>query len=486
LIEVEADIGDGLPSMSIVGLPDTAVAESRQRVRAAIRNSGFSWPDRRVTISLSPASVHKRGSGLDIAIALAVLVAAGQVPNELARRAVLLGELALDGRVRSVKGVLAVALEASANSSPLLVVPEENAREAALVSDLTIAPVATLSDVLALFRGESPKPLPKSALKEVQRSTGTDLADVKGQELARLALEVCAAGAHHLSMTGPPGVGKTLLASLLPTLLPDLNSPDSLRVTATHSAAGVLAPGAGPITRPPLISPHHTTSSNTLIGGGSANVRVGLVSLADQGVLFLDETPEFRRECLDGLRQPLEHGHVTVSRVGYHVVMPAKFQLCCAANQCPCGPAVGKRCECTSAQRRRYFTRLSGPLLDRIDVRIGLSLPTKAEMKSTNGVEATEAVAKRVHLAREVAQLRLQGTGWQTNGEVAGSYLRKHLWPRSASELLDAAYQTRRISLRGIERVVRVAWSIADCAGHAEPTIDDIGLALSLRDSAEH
>jgi magnesium chelatase family protein len=497
LIEVEADIGEGLPSMSIVGLPDTAVAESRQRVRAAIRNSGHAWPDRRVTVSLSPASVHKRGSGLDIAIATAVLIAAGQVPSALASRTVLLGELALDGRVRAVNGVLAVALAASASNAAMLVVPRDNAREAALVQDIAVAPVTNLNDVLALFRGESAKPLPPAKSQAATKSHAfakpqattqpptTDLADVKGQEVARLALEVCAAGGHHLAMTGPPGVGKTLLASLLPTLLPDLSARNSLRVTATHSAAGALAPGAGPVTRPPLVAPHHSTSATALIGGGSANVRVGLVSLADQGVLFLDETPEFRRECLDALRQPLEHGHVTVSRVGYHVVMPAKFQLCCAANRCPCGPAVGKRCECTGAARRRYLMRFSGPLLDRIDLRLGLNLPTKADLKSPTAAEATEVVAARVLTARKRAEARLRETPWQTNGEVAGAYLRKSLWPSAAGELLDRAYQARRISLRGVERVVRVAWSIADCVGHHEPTSDDIGLALSMRDSTD-
>lgn len=496
IIEVEADIGAGLPSMSIVGLPDAAVAESRQRVRAAIRNSGFEWPDQRVTVSLSPASVHKRGSGLDIAIAVAVLVAAKQIAPQLARQAVMIGELALDGRVRHVRGGLAAALAASQISAPIFIAPSDSCREASLLSDLTIAPVDSLGEVVAVLNGAIPKPLAKpqnlvetQALNQDgsdQRDSAPDLSDVRGQELARLALEVCAAGGHHLAMIGPPGVGKTLLASRLPTLLPALTPRQCVEVSATYSAAGALPPDTHVITSPPFVAPHHTTSAMALIGGGSAHVRVGLISLADQGVLFLDEAPEFRRECLDALRQPLEAGQITVSRVGYHTTLPARFQLCCAANRCPCGPPVGKQCECSPVQRRRYLTRLSGPLLDRIDARLNLNSPSRSDLMAATAGETSAEVAARVVSARQKAKVRLCQTPWQTNAEVAGAYLRKQLWPGAQARLVEDAFHARRISIRGVERVIRMAWSAADCAGRDWPSSDDVGLALALRDADGH
>jgi len=487
LIEVEADIGEGLPSMSIVGLPDAAVGESRQRVRAAIRNSGFSWPDRRVTVSLSPASVHKRGSGLDISIAIAVLVAAGQVSKELASRAVMIGELALDGRVRHVRGGLAAALAASEANAPIFIAPSKSCQEAALLSDLEIAPVDSLQDVVAVLNGATPRPLAtevvRNQIQTTQQTQSPDMKDVRGQEIARLALEICAAGGHHLAMVGPPGVGKTLLASRLPSLLPELTERQRVAVTSTYSAAGALPNGTFVMIRPPLVAPHHTTSAIALIGGGSAHVRVGLVSLADQGVLFLDEAPEFRRECLDALRQPLETGQVTVSRVGYHTVLPAQFQLCCAANRCPCGPPVGKECECNPSARRRYLTRLSGPLLDRIDARLNLSSPTRADLLASSEGESSVVIAQRVLSARARAKSRLTGTPWQTNAEVPGAYLRKNLWPGDHARCVESAFHARRISIRGVERVVRMSWSAADCAGRSRPNDDDVGLALALRDA---
>lgn len=487
LVEVEADIGEGLPSMSIVGLPDAAVGESRQRVRAAIRNSGFAWPDRRVTVSLSPASVHKRGSGLDIAIAAAVLMASGQVSSTKALSVVMIGELALDGRVRHVRGALAAALAAIEIPKPLFVAPTRSCHEAALIAELALAPVDSLREVVDVLNGAGPKvlataPAPISSSGEVG-DPSPDLADVKGQELARLALEICAAGGHHLAMIGPPGVGKTLLATRLPTLLPPLSPLQRVEVTSTYSAAGALPANTHVITTPPLVAPHHTTSAMALIGGGSAHVRVGLVSLADQGVLFLDEAPEFRRECLDALRQPLETGQVTVSRVGYHTTLPARFQLCCAANRCPCGPAVGKQCECNSTQRRRYLTRLSGPLLDRVDVRLNLNSPSKADLLGTAEGESSSVVATRVVLARRRAQARLAQTPWKTNAQVSGSYLRRQLWPGDVASCVETAFQARRISIRGVERVIRMAWSAADCAGRKRPNSDDVGLALALRDA---
>jgi magnesium chelatase family protein len=425
-----------------------------------------------------------------VAIAVAILVAARQVSSSLVAQAVMIGELALDGRVRPVRGGLAAALAASQVGAPLFIAPSQTLQEAALLPELPIAPADSLREVLGVLNGGTPKPLMRPTpadctriASNTQTQPAPDLSDVRGQELARLALEICAAGGHHLAMIGPPGVGKTLLANRLPTLLPDLTSHESLAVTSTYSVAGALPPNTHILKRPQLVAPHHTTSATALIGGGSAHVRVGLVSLAHRGVLFLDEAPEFRRECLDALRQPLETGEITVSRVGYHTTLPAQFQLCCAANRCPCGPPAGKQCECTPTQRRRYLTRLSGPLLDRIDVRLNLASPSKADLLASEPGESSAQVAHRVLAARDRTKLRLADTTWQTNSEVGGAYLRKQMWPGDSARCVEDAFHARRISLRRVERVIRIAWSAADCAGRQRPTDDDVGLALALRDA---
>ena len=486
LVVVEADIGLGLPRTLVVGLPDTAVNESRERVKAAARNSGFSWPDTAVTINLSPANLHKTGSSLDLSVAIAVLAADDVLPAAAAAGVVILGELGLDGSVRHVRGVLPAALAAHDAGAHALMVPAANAAEAALVPGLVVLPVTSLRHAVETLRGEAePLSLAECAPPSVAEPGDlADLVDVRGQALARRALEVAAAGGHHMAMVGPPGVGKSMLAQRLPGLLPDLSDRSAVEVTAVHSVAGAAGAVGALQRRPPFQAPHHTASAVAIIGGGGGVPRVGLVSLAHRGVLFLDEAPEFERRVLDALRQPLESGFVTVSRAGFTVELPARFQLIAAANPCPCGPQPGKRCTCSPATRRRYFARLSGPLLDRLDVRLVLDPPTLAELKSSGDVEATAVVRERVREARDRAALRLSETPYTSNSEIPGPVLRSTFPLGDAAAPLDAALRLGTLTARGADRVARMAWTSADLAGRDHPTIDDVAGAVIFRDAA--
>ena len=511
-VEIESDIQNGLPGLLLVGLPDTALREARDRIRAAIVNSGEQWPQRRITVGLSPASLPKRGSGFDVGIAVSILAAAGTVPVTAIEGVTFLGELGLDGQLRPVCGVLPAVAGAAAAGFRKVAVPETSAPEATLVPELAVLGASSLGALLAWLRGErkagqevTVRMSGEGAGVQPVRSAGPgaaglsgaagplrpfgqaggrpDLADVLGQPSARRAAEICAAGGHHLSLVGPPGAGKTMLAERIPTILPSLDRPAALEVTAIHSVAGTLPAGSPLMTEPPFCAPHHTATKAAIVGGGSGVIRPGAASLAHRGCLFLDEAPEFGRDVLDALRQPLESGEVVVARLGMTARFPARFTLVLAANPCPCakGPS-GAGCTCTPTERRRYQARLSGPLLDRVDVKVEFLPVSRAELLSDRGfAEPSSVVVKRVEAARERAAVRLRHSPWRLNAEIPGSELRRSFAPGpGALAPLERAMDLGEISARGVDRVIRVAWTLADLVGVARPTVDETSYALGL------
>ncbi|MGH8862609.1 MAG: YifB family Mg chelatase-like AAA ATPase, partial [Jatrophihabitantaceae bacterium] len=397
LVEIEADLGQGLPGMSFTGLADTSVVESRDRIRAALQNSGADWPNRKITVALLPADLPKVGSRFDLAVAVAVLAAAEAVPADSVRDAVWIAELGLDGRLRPVRGVLPAIVAVRAAGVRRVVVAPGNAAEAALVPGLDVRVGRDLREVVDWLTGEGPVLAAASEPSgDAVPGSGLDLAEVAGQALAKRAIELAAAGWHHVFLQGPPGAGKTMLAERLPSLLPPLDDPQALEVTAVHSVAGLLGERARLIRRAPLQAPHHTASVASLVGGGSHLAHPGAISLAHRGILFLDEAPEFAPRALDALRQPLESGLVVLHRGGGTVTYPARFLLVLAANPCPCGSAA-RECTCPPQARRRYQHRLSGPLLDRIDVRVHVDpVPHATLLDDTTVRETSELVAARV------------------------------------------------------------------------------------------
>ncbi|TDC67489.1 YifB family Mg chelatase-like AAA ATPase [Streptomyces hainanensis] len=511
VVEVQADLEPGVAAFSLVGLADKSLSESRDRVRAAVINSGAQWPQKKLTVGLSPAAVPKFGSGFDLAVACAVLAAAERIDPRSIADLMMIGELALDGRVRPVRGVLPAVLTAADAGYRQVVVPEQAAAEAALVPDVSVLGVRSLAQLIALLADEpvpeepgtvGPDPGGPEGRARVPLGPGwgypqpagvfcaaggravPDLVDVSGQRLARRALEVAAAGRHHLLFKGAPGAGKTMLAERLPGLLPPLTHQESLEVTAVHSVSGSLPPGRPMIDRPPYCAPHHSASMASLVGGGSGLPRPGAMSLAHHGVLFLDEAAEMNGQVLDALRQPLESGFVVVARAAGMMRMPARVLLVLAANPCPCGRhgSPGGECECMPATVRRYRARLSGPLLDRIDLRVRVEPVSRADLVAVAGGEPTAVVAERVLAARERAAARYGGAPWATNGEVPGHELRTR-WAPPPGALNRAEQDMDRglLTARGLDRVLRVAWTVADLAGHDRPTAEDVDAALELR-----
>jgi len=491
LVEVQCDISTGLPAFTIVGLPEKEVQESRERIRSAIRNSGYQFPARRITANLAPADVKKEGVGLDLPLALAILKATEQLPCEHLEDYLLLGELSLDGELRSVKGALPIALAARRAGVKGLIVPQGNADEAAIVEGLRVFGVRTLSETIGLLSGElelSPHSFDHEGYFRARQEYGLDLNEIRGQEQAKRALEVAAAGGHNLLMIGPPGSGKSMLAKRLPTILPQLSFEEALEVTKIYSIMGLLSPEQPLITQRPFRSPHHTISYAGMVGGGHGVPRPGEISLAHCGVLFLDELPEFERSVLETLRQPLEERQITISRAAMAVTFPANFTLVAAMNPCPCGHLGDpkRRCRCSSIDIRRYRKRISGPFLDRIDLFVEVPRLGKEELMGKPTGESSCEVRRRVERARALQRSRFAEERIYTNAQMGIREVRRHCrLTDEAQKLLESAIDRFGLSARAYSRVLKVARTIADLEGSELIAPAHVAEAVQYRSSLE-
>jgi len=486
-VEIEVDISLGLPAVNIVGLPDASVKESKERIKSAIKNSGYSFPPKRITVNLAPADIKKEGGNFDLAIALGILASSGQLNKDLLTDYIILGELSLEGRLRRIKGAMPIAMKMRSGRIKNLILPYANAREAGLIKGVDSFGVESIKDTIQFLSsgGKSISPTKidlNNNLKDIQRNE-VDFSEVKGQIMAKRAIEVAVSGGHNILMIGPPGSGKSMLAKRIPTIIPDMTEEEIIETTSIHSSLGLVPENKGLILNRPFRAPHHTASDVALIGGGSMP-QPGEISLTHNGVLFLDELPEFHRNVLEALRQPLEDGRVHISRANKSLIFPSRFMLVCAMNPCPCGKFndLKSSCRCNTTQIARYRAKISSPLLDRIDIHIEVPAVRYQELSSNFPTESSTQIKERVNKARQIQRERLSAIGISCNAQMSHKQVRKFCTlGKEENELLKVAMTELNFSARAYDKILKVSRTIADLAGSEQIKVEHLSEAIQYR-----